>query len=327
MADVGAVIVTHNSAEVIGACLNSCRAAGLRRIVVVDNASTDGTRDAVRESEGVLLAENADNRGFAAGVNQGAKLLESGTLLILNPDARLLTGLGPLEDAAEKFGAACGLLVDDSGRPQRGFTHRSLPSPAALAAEILGINRIWPRNPVNRRYRCLDERLDIARDVEQPAGAFFAVRRDVWERLGGFDERFHPVWFEDVDFCRRLALGGYRIRYVPEVKAAHLGGHSVRRIPGEHKSAYWYGSLLTYAAKHFHHVWLRLLGLAVVLSAFPRLLAGIPRDGWRASITAGAAVVRVAGRFVVLGVSASRGDAPAAEPTPRLLKQSSSTGS
>jgi hypothetical protein len=114
---------------------------------------------------------------------------------------------------------------------------------------------------------------------------------------------------------------------VPAVKAAHLGGHSVERIPGEHKQAYWYGSLLTYAAKHFHHVALRLLGLAVLVSALPRALAGIPRDGWRASFAVGAMIVRVAGRFLVLGGSASGTGVVMQEPTPRLLKQSSSTGS
>jgi GT2 family glycosyltransferase len=55
--------------------------------------------------------------------------------------------------------------------------------------------------------------------VEQPAGAFLMTRRDVWDQLGGFDQDFHPVWFEDVDFCRRAAEAGYRIQYVPRVRA------------------------------------------------------------------------------------------------------------
>ena len=103
----------------------------------------------------------------------------------------------------------------------------NLPTPAALILEALLLNRIWPGNPVNRRYRCagLDYRRVFA--VEQPAGAFLMVRRAVWEELGGFDEGFFPLWFEDVDFCRRIRDRGYRLYYVPEAVAKHTGGHSI----------------------------------------------------------------------------------------------------
>ncbi len=75
---------------------------------------------------------------------------------------------------------------------------------------MLGLNRLWPGNPVNRRYRCLDLDLEAAADVEQPAGAFLLIRRDAWQALGGFDEGFHPIWFEDVDFLKRARDAGYR---------------------------------------------------------------------------------------------------------------------
>ncbi len=113
---------------------------------------------------------------------------------------------------------------------RRGFTIRRFPTPLTLWFELCGFNRLWPSNPVNRRYRYLDRDLEQAGPVEQPAGAFLMFRRDVWERLGGFDEGFYPVWFEDVDFCRRAADAGYRIEYVPQVEAEHLGGHSVGQI-------------------------------------------------------------------------------------------------
>ena len=80
--------------------------------------------------------------------------------------------------------------------------------------------------------------------VEQPAGAFFMFRRSGWEQLGGFDENFWPVWFEDVDFCARLRSAGFVLRYQPEARATHAGGHSVGRIPLGLRERYWYGSLL-----------------------------------------------------------------------------------
>ena len=85
--------------------------------------------------------------------------------------------------------------------------------------------------------------------VEQPAGAFLMFRRDVWERLGGLDEGFHPVWFEDVDFCRRAVDAGYRIEYIPAVAAEHIGRAFRCSDSGRDADAvYWCASLLRYAA-------------------------------------------------------------------------------
>ena len=199
---------------------------------VVDNASTDRTVEQVRQrtvvNPRVKLIANRDNRGFAGAVNQGFATTGSDPILLLNPDVQLRTPLTPLIEACQEHGLAAGQLTTPDGRAQAGFTIRRFPTAASLAFELLGINRLWPGNPANRRYRYLDRDLNREGPVEQPAGAFLMVRRDVWEHLGGLDEAFHPVWFEDVDFCRRAAEAGYRIEYVPQVRAEHLGGHSVK---------------------------------------------------------------------------------------------------
>ena len=100
-------------------------------------------------------------------------------------------------------------------------------------------------------------------------------RQDVWKKLGGFDEQFYPVWFEDVDFCRRAGNAGYQIDYIPSVMARHQGGHSVRQVPAESRASYWCVSLLTYAAKHFRPWAFRGICTAVVLSSVPRMVAGM----------------------------------------------------
>jgi GT2 family glycosyltransferase len=113
--------------------------------------------------------------------------------------------------------------------------------------------------------------------VEQPAGAFLMFSRLAYEKVGGFDERFYPVWFEDVDFCARLKEAGYRVRYTPEAVANHTGGHSVGTLPMEIRQRYWYGSLLEYAAKHYPPPALRAVCFAVMLGAGFRALPALLR--------------------------------------------------
>jgi GT2 family glycosyltransferase len=280
---VAAVIVTFNSHEVIDACLqavcqvNAMSSPGAQVTpIVVDNASTDGTLKRIGQHSRIRFIANQENLGFAAGVNQGAREAESSQfILLLNPDACLLNKIDPLVDACRQYGLAAGKLVDEKGKVQAGFTVRRLPTPLSILFELLGINRLWPSNPVNRRYRAWDRDLDQPGPVEQPAGAFLMARKDVWERLGGLDERFYPVWFEDVDFCHRALDAGYRIEYVPSVAASHKGGHSVGQIPTGKRARYWCVSLLRYSGKYFRPWAFRAICLGVVLSSIPRMTTGM----------------------------------------------------
>ena len=122
--------------------------------VVVDNASSDQTVDRVKARDGVLVTANSHNRGFAAAVNQGVgESSDSEFILVLNPDVQLITGIEPLVESTRQYGLAAGRLVDASGRTQSGFTIRRFPKPATLVWELFGLNRLWPSNPVNRKYR------------------------------------------------------------------------------------------------------------------------------------------------------------------------------
>lgn len=244
--------------------------------IIVDNASTDNTVDLVRARNSVRVIANAENRGFGAAVNQGvSEASESEFILLVNPDVELLTAVDRLTQSAREYGLAAGRLVDGASRTQVGFTLRRFPTPAALVCELFGMNRLWPSNPVNRRYRCLDRDYRQPGMVEQPAGAFLIFRRDVWAKLCGFDEQFYPIWFEDVDFCRRAVDAGYQIAYVPSVMARHTGGHSVGKIPAGSRATYWCVSLLRYGAKHFQAGSFRWICAAVVLSSIPRMVVGM----------------------------------------------------
>ncbi len=275
MREAGIVVVTHQSEAEIGDCLDRALRTGAE-IVVVDNASTDRTCQEVT-ARGVRIIANPENRGFAAAVNQGIRALDTPFVLLLNPDARLETDIEALIECCRQPGVAGagGKLVDGAGLPQTGFAVRSLPSPMALICEVLLVNRLWAHNPVNWHYRCLGFDFSTARDVEQPAGAFLMIRRDVWRELDGFDERFYPLWFEDVDFCWRSRQAGYRMRYTPDAVAKHTGGHSLAKISLENRQLYWYRSLLGFAAKHYCSSTARIVCAAVFLGSIPRMFWGM----------------------------------------------------
>jgi len=298
MSPATAVIITYNSGAHLGAAVASCRLFGIP-VVIVDNASTDGT---VFPGD-VTVLRNEANRGFAAAVNQGVRAHRSPLTLLLNPDARLLTGIAPLCDicAANRHTAAAGLLVEADRKPQKGFSIRRLPTAAALVCEVLGINRIWPGNPVNQAYRCMDLDLTKTQTVEQPAGALFLFRRDDWEELGGFDERYFPVWFEDVDFARRFRDSGGTIVLEPSVLALHVGGHSVQKLTDASRIRFWYGSLLRYVVQHFGAVPRRLVAGCVLFGLAARCILGIfLLRGWPA-LGAHLDCIRLSARCVVLG--------------------------
>jgi hypothetical protein len=127
------------------------------------------------------------------------------------------------------------------------------------------------------------------------------VRRAVWQELGGFDEGFFPLWFEDVDFCRRVADRGYDLYYVPEAVAKHLGAHSIRRLTVEMRRVYWYCGLLRYSARHFRPGAFRAVCLAVVTGSFPRSIAESIFDRSLKPLAAYWKVVRVASRCFLFG--------------------------
>lgn len=275
-----AIIVTHNSADAISACLETLAEEGCE-IVVVDNASKDATvhlvEDFVAWHEVRLLAL-ADNLGFAAAVNQGAQAASGDVLLVLNPDT--IAEPGAVKELlrcmeATPSSAAGGTLLDSDEEPARGFVFRRLPTLATLLYESMLVNRVCPGNSVNRRYRCLDADYSRQQEVEQPAGACLAITRLAWNEIGGFDEQFYPVWFEDVDFCKRLLDHGCKIVYCPAARFRHSGAHSVSKLSFREKQLFWYTNMLRYARKHFSRQQVLELRAGIIVGMSFRSLAAL----------------------------------------------------
>jgi GT2 family glycosyltransferase len=275
-----AIIVTYNSCTSIGPCLEALAGEDCE-IVVVDNASHDDTVARVEEFVAwhpVRLVANPENLGFASAVNQGARESSGDVFLMLNPDAAAEPGaVKALLQYLETTGAAAGggALLESDGQPARGFAFRQLPTLAALLCEVLLVNQVWQHNPVNRRFRCLDAEYSQPQEVEQPAGACLAITRAAWESIGGFDEQFFPVWFEDVDLCKRLLERHGKIMYCPAARFLHSGGHSVGQLPFRDKQMFWYGNMLRYARKHFSSGQVATLRAGIIAGMLLRSLAAL----------------------------------------------------
>jgi N-acetylglucosaminyl-diphospho-decaprenol L-rhamnosyltransferase len=258
MASVHVVIVNWNSGTLLEECLQSFAAAAdddvtLRRVSVVDNASTDGSCDELVAAASLPLAliRNAENRGFGAACNQGAAGSDADFILFLNPDTRLAPG--SLELPARYLGsphhATVGIvgiqLADQDGQVARN-TARA-PTARSMIGHSLGLDRLglaaFPRH--------FDEDWphDETRPVDQVMGAFFLVRREVFEVLGGFDERFF-VYFEDMDFAVRARERGWTSVYLAGARAFHRG-HGTTHRATERRTFYFLRSKLHYAFRHF----------------------------------------------------------------------------
>jgi GT2 family glycosyltransferase len=278
-----AIVVAHNSGAHIEECLHAlCGHAGWD-IVLLDNASSDDTLARVRKfRDRVRIIANDQNRGFCGAVNHCVAVTNSSVVVVLNPDTVAMSGaLDRLAAAIENssVGAAGGMLVGRDGKPQLGFIFRQFPTLFAMVGETLLLNRLWPTNPWNRRYRCFQADYSKAQVVDQPAGAALAFRREVWQQLGGFDEQFYPVWFEDVDFCRRARNCGWQLFYEPTAVFGHSGGHSVEQLPFPQRQLFWYRNLLRYFRKHHGRGQSLVLQISIAIGMMMRCAAVLAGAG------------------------------------------------
>ena len=248
--DLSVLIVTWNSARWIERCLRSIPAE--YEVVLFDNASTDDTLRLARGERAKILESNT-NVGFAGGTNRAFAASSGRYVLLLNPDCELepdaLTQLFDFLESHPDVAAAVPLLVDEDGEPQREFQLRRLPTLATMTVEVLLIDKLFRRNHITNWYRDRDLDLSAPRAIEQPAAAAMLVRRSVLEEIGPLDEQFAPAWFEDVDYCRRLAEQRREIWVVPAARVRHFGGASLEHMPVPQFIDIWYRNMWRYARK------------------------------------------------------------------------------
>jgi len=277
MSDVAAVVVSYNVRDLLLRCIASLKADGVTEIVVVDNASRDGSADAVRRADPDVTVLALDtNIGFGAGANRGVARTTAPYVLVLNPDVVVEPGsTKALVDALERDPQVG--VVGPRIETEDGTTYpsaRAFPTLVDAAGHAF-LHFIWPTNPFSRRYRMLDWDRASARDVDWVAGTHILIRREAWDAVHGFDEAFF-MYMEDVDLSWRLRRKGWRTRYDPTARVTHLIGRSTDQTPYRMILAH-HRSMLLFARRSTSGPARALIPVMAVALAVRTVLAWIQR--------------------------------------------------
>jgi GT2 family glycosyltransferase len=273
-------IINWNSGRRLRTCIESLLGTTTKaEILVVDNASDDDSMEMIQGFRNrVNIISNSVNRGFAAAINQAFQTTDTPYVLVLNPDVRVLPGavsiLEEFMSAYPRAGAAGGHVNDE-------YLPRKFPTVGTLVKENLGLRKI-----VGGYAPPVQSKLPV--QVEQAAAAAIMIRRDAFESVEGFDERFYPAWYEDVDFCVRLKQQGWEIYFIPKAEFLHEGGYTAAALGSERFANAYYGNQMRYAQKHFGTAGnvavrisiaagmiVRMLGRPKQAAAYGKVLAGL----------------------------------------------------
>lgn len=265
MFDISIIIVNYNVKELLEQCILSIFAASKNlkvEVIVVDNNSFDGSVDFLKEkfpsSHCVKIISLDRNLGFAKANNVGAKAASGEYLLILNPDTILQ------EDTIEKtlafykkdpsVGAVTCKLILPSGKLDLAC-RRSFPTPSVALYRILGLSRLFPKSKIFGKYNLTYLNENIACEVDAIAGAFMLIKKENYDKIGGFDEDYF-MYGEDLDLCFRIKKFGYKIYYNPETSIVHYKGESTKKSSLSYVNNF-YGAMQIFVRKNLHtNFWL-----------------------------------------------------------------------
>lgn len=236
--DVTVSIVNWNTRDELRECLNCVLAqegSVSYEVIVVDNASPDDSAAMVRAefAERVKLIANGTNRGFGAAQNQAIAASDGRYLFFVNPDCRmpqpnLLSRVVEYMDANPGIGVLGPKILNPDGTLQ--FSARRFPPMFAGIFRHTLLGRLFPKNRFVRSYLMTDSPHDSVMDVDWLSGSALVVRREMLDRIGGFDERFF-MYCEDVDLAKRAHDAGWRVVYYPEVEVYHRIGAASDKNP------------------------------------------------------------------------------------------------
>ncbi len=255
---VSVVIVNYNTGSLLAQVVESVFGQSLApfECIVVDNASSDGSIAYLRSEFSdprLHVIECESNSGFAAGCNRGISESTGDFVLLLNPDCFLEPGA--LKRLVAEFrtdreiGAVGPLILNMDGSEQRGG-RRDIPTPWQIFCVGLGLHLLMPNHPRFRSFnRAGDEIPDRPVQVQSVSGACLLIRHETLESVGFLDDRYF-MHFEDLDWCLRAGKSGWRIQFVPDAVAYHVGGVSGRNRPYR-VEAHKHASLIRFVRTNF----------------------------------------------------------------------------
>tara|TARA_Y100001980_G_C14501124_1_gene277074 strand:- start:21 stop:899 length:879 start_codon:yes stop_codon:yes gene_type:complete len=229
------IIVTFNSKDCIENCISSIKKNYKKNyeIIIIDNNSSDNTIDLINRhvNSKIKLIKNKRNNGFTKAVNQGFKICKGEYILNLNPDVEILDK--SIEILIEKMntnhsiGIISPQLVFPNGKIQ--YSCRRFPTHWNIFTELFFLNEFWPKSKLFNGWKMGDFNHKIEMSVDQTAGAAFIIKRELFDKLSGFDESF-PMFFSDVDLCKRVKNLNLDIFYTIKSKMIHIGGNSIYKF-------------------------------------------------------------------------------------------------
>lgn len=235
MKDLSIVILNYNSKDFAKECIDSIKKnnndelkKGNYEIIVVDNASTDGSKDYFKTVEGIIFIANSKNLGFSAGNNVGIKRTAGKYVLFLNPDTVVnpgtLSTMVEFMETHKDAGAATCKVVMGNGKIDDA-SHRGFPTPWNSLMHFSGLAKFFPKIKIFNGYHMGWLDMSKTHEIEALAGAFMIVRREAGEKLGWWDEDYF-FYGEDLDFCYMLIQNGWKVYYVVETQVFHHKGVS-----------------------------------------------------------------------------------------------------
>jgi GT2 family glycosyltransferase len=230
--DVSVIIVSYNTRDLTNACIDSVKEATQSarfEVIVLDNASSDGSAEAIAERHpDVTLIVSDENLGFARGVNRAAQDAKGRYLVLLNPDARLLgpaiDQLVELANRMPEYGVFGGRTLDPSGQDNQSSCWNE-PSVWSMFCRASGLAAVFEDVPALNPERVFFDPGEEAVPVDIVAGCLLLIRRELWESLGGFDPSYF-MYGEDFDLCVRARKLGQPAVMFPGIQIEHIGGAS-----------------------------------------------------------------------------------------------------
>jgi len=276
--DLSIIIVNWNTRDLLARCLRSIYDTTSNldfEVVVVDNASTDGSQEMVRqEFSDVSLIANTENLGFAKANNQAIRRNQKRYVLLLNSDTfvreNTIEQVVAFMDAHPEAGmTGCKLLYEDGRLQPSCSTFPTLFTEFCIAT---GLDKLFPKSPLFGKYRMTYWDFDDVRQVDVILGAFMLVRATAINEVGLMDERYF-MYSEEVDWCYQFKEKGWKIYFYPDVEAVHLWGGSIKRIRAK-MLIQMYRSRIAFFRKYYGRRSADLLKLIVGFSCLLRIVPG-----------------------------------------------------